>query len=330
VRGTEGGDRATWARLGCILAVPILLVSCSRPDRNSVQGYVEGEFVYIASPLAGALESLDVERGASVKAGDPLFSLESIAEKAVRDEAERRLAQARATLEDARKGKRPSEIASIEAQLKQAREALTLSERELARLEPLLRDAAVAVVDYDRARSTRDQDRQRVARLEAELQTARLGSRSDQIAAAEAYVRGQEAALTKAEWELSQKRQVAPQAGVVFDRFYREGEWVAAGRPVVALLPPQNIKVRAFVPEPQLSAVHQGDRIGVSVDGQRDPFIGTVSFISPRAEFTPPVIYSQESRGKLVFMIEAVFDSQTAANLHPGQPVDVHLGVNHR
>jgi HlyD family secretion protein len=312
--------------LPCV-AAGALLIACSKPDASRVQGYVEGEFVYVASPLAGALETLSVQRGASVKAGDPLFTLESTAEKAARDEAERRLAQARATLEDARKGKRPSEIASIEAQLKQAREALTLSERELARLEPLLKDAAIAVVDYDRARSTRDQDRQRVARLEAELQTARLGSRSDQIAAAEAYVRAQEAALTKAEWDLSQKRQVASQAGLVFDRFYREGEWVAAGRPVVALLPPQNIKVRAFVPEPQISAVHHGDRIGVSVDGQREPYIGTVSFISPRAEFTPPVIYSQESRGKLVFMIEAVFDPQTAAQLHPGQPVDIRLGM---
>jgi HlyD family secretion protein len=327
VQGTRAAERAWWARVVWTLALLGLFIACRQTDRNAVQGYVEGEFVYVASPLAGALESLFVQRGASVKAGDPLFSLESTAEKAARDEAERRLAQARATLEDVRKGKRPSEIASIDAQLKQAREALTLSERELARLEPLLNDAAIAVVDYDRARSTRDQDRQRVARLEAELQTARLGSRSDQIAAAEAYVRMQEAALTKAAWDLSQKRQLAPQAGLIFDRFYREGEWVAAGRPVVALLPPQNIKVRAFVPEPKISAVHHGDRIGVSIDGQHEPYIGTVSFISPRAEFTPPVIYSQESRGKLVFMIEAVFDPQISAQLHPGQPVDVRLGM---
>jgi len=253
--------------------------------------------------------------------------LESASEKAARYEAERRLAQARANLEDAKKGKRPSEIESIEAQLQQARAALTLSEKEFERQEKLLYSGATAVQSFDRARSTRNQDGQRVTQLEADLKTAQLGSRSDQIAAAEANVRALEAALVKAEWNLSQKRQTAPQAGLVFDTLYREGEWVAAGRPVVALLPPQNIKVRAFVPQTQIGAIHHGDTVRVFVDGLREPFVGKVSFISPQAEYTPPVIYSRENRSKLVFMIEAVFDPKTAANLHPGQPVDVEFGV---
>lgn len=232
--------------LGGVLAVLGGLASCSRSDSHRVQGYVEGEFVYVASPLAGALESLYVQRGAQVKAGDALFVLESASEKAAQDEAQRRLVQARANLEDAKKGKRPSEIDASEAQLKQARAALALSEKEFARQQKLVHAGLLAVQDLDRARSTRDQDRERVAQLEADLQTARLGSRSDQIAAAQANVRALEATLAKAEWDLSQKRQTAPQAGLVFDTLYREGEWVAAGRPVVVLLPPQNIKVRAF------------------------------------------------------------------------------------
>ena len=103
-----------------------------------MQGYVEGEFVYVASPFAGALESLQVQRGAQVKAGDPLFWLDSTSEKSVRDEAERRLAQARATWEDVKKGKRPSEIEAIQAQLKQVRAAFKLSEREFTRQEGLM------------------------------------------------------------------------------------------------------------------------------------------------------------------------------------------------
>jgi HlyD family secretion protein len=158
------------------------------------------------------------------------------------------------------------------------------------------------------------------------LETAQLGSRSDQIAAAEANVRALEAALAKAEWDLSQKRQDAPQSGLIFDTLYRTGEWVAAGKPVVVLLPPANIKVRAFVPEARVGTIHVGDSVRVVVDGVSEPFSGKVSFISPQAEYTPPVIYSQESRSKLVFMIEAVFDPATAARLHPGQPVDVQFG----
>ena len=113
---------------------------------------------------------------------------------------------------------------------------------------------------------------------------------------------------------------------MIFDILYWKGEWIAAGRPVVALLPPQNVKVRTFVPEPNISKVHYGDRIQVYVDGLREPLIAKVSFISPRVEYTPPVIYSQESRSKLVVMIEGTFDPETAAKLHPGQPVDVQFG----
>jgi len=288
---------------------------------------VEGEFVYVASPLAGALESLHVRRGGQVKAGDLLFELNSTPEKAARDEAERRLAQARANLEDVKKGKRPSEIDSLHAQLKQARAALVLSEREFERQNNLIRiPGATAELDFDRARSARDQNRQRMTQLEAELTTAQLGSRVDQIAAAEASVRALDAALDKAQWDLLQKRQTAPKSGLVFDTLFREGEWVAAGRPVIALLPPENIKVRAFVPEAKVGTIHPSEPVQVRIDGVNEPFLGMISYISPKAEYTPPVIYSRESRDKLVFMIEAVFDAPTSAKLHPGQPVDLRVG----
>jgi HlyD family secretion protein len=242
------------------LILLLLVGSCSDPPKNRFQGYVEGEFVYVASPLAGTLESLHVRRGDQVKAGDPLFALDETPEKAAREQ--------------------------IEA-------ALVLSEAEYARQDKLVRTGVAAIQDLDRARSTRDQDKRR---------------------------------LTQTDWSFSQKRQSAPQTGLVYDTLYRQGEWVAAGKPVVALLPPQNIKVRAFVPETRVGSIHYGDEVQVTVDGVRDPFIGKVSYISPRAEYTPPVIYSRETRDKLVFMVEAVFDPATAAKLHPGQPVDLQFG----
>jgi len=308
------------------LALLYLAAGCDRPQRNVIQGYVEGEFVYVASPLAGALETLSVQRGGQVNSGDPLFALECGAETAAQAQAAKRLEEGRARLEDAKKGKRPPEIDALEAQLKQSHAALELSEKEFTRQTGLFRSGAASTQELDKARSIRDQDRQRVSQLEADLQTAQLGSRSDQIDAAEANVRALEAALARADWDLSQKRQNAPQAGLVFDTLYRPGEWVAAGRPVVVLLPPENIKVRAFVPELRVGTIHPGDPVRVLADGVKEPFHGKVSFISPQAEFTPPVIYSQESRGKLVFMIEALFDSAVAARLHPGQPVDVQFG----
>jgi HlyD family secretion protein len=307
------------------IAVLSLVTGCNRGDPRHLQGYVEGEFVYVASPGAGRLETLNVSRGAQVQAGDTLFSIDSVPERASRDEALRRLAQARANLEDLKKGKRPTEIAAMESQLQQARAALVLSEKEFKRQQELYKSGAAPIQDVDRFRSMLDQDRQRVAQLTADLETAQLGSRADQIAAAEANVSALEAALARVEWDLSQKQQITTQDALVFDTLFRIGEWVPAGRPVVSLLPPANVKVRAFVPEERIGSVQLSDTVRLTIDGVPNPVIGKVSFISPQAEFTPPVIYSQDTRSKLVFMIEAIFDPAAAAKLHPGQPVDIEL-----
>ncbi|MDB5922762.1 MAG: Multidrug resistance efflux pump [Betaproteobacteria bacterium] len=317
-----------WYRVCGAIAVLSFFGGCARSDPNLRQGYIEGDFVYVSSPLAGKLEKLAVRRGSQVNGGDILFSLDNTPEKTARDEAAKRRAQALANLEDARKGRRPPEIESVRAQLKQAQAALDFAQKELLRQEKLIRVAgATTPQELDRARSTRDQNRERVAQLQAELKTAQMGARPDQVAAAEANLRAVEAALAKAEWELSQKQQAAPRAGVIFDTLYREGEWVAAGRPVVTLLPPQNVKLRVFVPEAWLGNIHVGDSVQVLADGAREAVAGKVSFISPRAEYTPPVIYSRENRSKFVFMVEALFEAAVAERLHPGQPVDVRFSI---
>src|SRR5262249_7701538 len=155
---------------------------------------------------------------------------------------------------------------------------------------------AASALELDRSRSTHEQDTQHVSQLEQDLVTARLGARPDQVAAAAAELQAQQAAAVRAAWGQDQKKESAPFAALVFDTLYREGEWVEAGRPVVVLLPPANVKLRAFVPEPRIGSVHLGDRASVSVDGVAEAFTGTVSYVSPQAEYTPPVIYSRETR----------------------------------
>src|SRR5262245_16843341 len=189
------------------LAALLCLSACKPEASGRIQGYIEGEFVYVAAPRAGALERLEVAKGAQVQAGDPLFALDGMPEQAARDEALQELDRAQAALEDARKGKRPSELEAAEASLGQARAALDLSEKEAARQERMLGTAgATTEHDVDRARSARDQDQGRVTELAADLETARLGARDDQIAAAEAEVQAARAALDRAEWDLSEKR----------------------------------------------------------------------------------------------------------------------------
>jgi HlyD family secretion protein len=292
-----------------------------------VQGYVEGEFVYVASPFGGRLERLSVNRGDQVETGALLFALEETPERAEREEAWRRVDQASAELEDAKRGLRPSEIQTIQAQLEQAKASLILSGFELERQKKLITANVTSRRDFDVAQANYDGDRQRVAELEATLQTARLGSREDQITAAQDNLLAQQAALARADWNLSQKKQFAQEAALVNDTLYREGDWVPEGNPVVVLLPPKNVKVRAFVAQDMIGRVRLGSSAKILVDGVSVPFPGKVTFISPRAEFTPPVIFSRQMREKFVFMIELSVDPETAMKLHPGQPVDVQLSI---
>jgi HlyD family secretion protein len=288
-----------------------------------VQGYVEGEYVYVAAPVAGRLERLHVARGAQVATAAPLFQLDRASEQPGRDDAAARLARAEANLADLRKGKRPSELESIEAQLAQAQAMLELAEAELERRQRLVASNVASREAVDQARAAYERDKARVAELRAELKTAQLGARTDEIQAAEAEVTAARAQLAQAEWRLDQMSQAAPQPGVVVDTLYRPGEWIAAGAPVVSLLPPANVKVRFFVPEPRLGAIKIGDEIRISCDACAAGLSAAISYISPDAEYTPPVIYSREMRAKLVYLVEARPRQPTA--LRPGQPVDVTL-----
>jgi HlyD family secretion protein len=308
-----------------LLLAVALVAGCARRPPAGYQGYFEGEFIYVASPIGGRLEKLAVAKGARVEAGTPLFTLERASEMAARQQAAEQLRSAQSRLEDLRKGSRPSELAALAARLEQARAAAELSKLELARQEALFQSGTNPASDHDRARLAHEQNLRTVDELAAQLETARLGGRPDALAAAAADVSAATAAREKADWSVEQKTQAAPRAGLVYDTLYREGEFAAAGAPVVALLPPENLKVRFFVPETDFAGLKAGGRVRVAVTGRAEALEGRISFLSPQPEFTPPVLYNRDNRAKLVFMVEAVFAGDAARDLHPGQPADVTL-----
>jgi HlyD family secretion protein len=174
-------------------------------------------------------------------------------------------------------------------------------------------------------RTAAKRDEARVAELEASVTTTKLPARADEIRAAEADARAARAVLAQSEWRLAQRAVAAPAAGLVHDTYYTVGDWVPAGSPVVSLLPPANVKARFYVPEPQLARLQPGMDVQLACDGCRAPIAARIDYVSNRAEFTPPVLYSKENRGKLVFLVEARPSSADAKTLKPGQPVDVTL-----
>jgi HlyD family secretion protein len=302
------------------------LSGCGDAPSAGFPGYVEAEFVRVAAPLGGSLASLSVKRGDRVAVDAPLFVLESAQEAAACAEAWSRARQAAATLADLEKAKRPPEIAAVRAQLAQAQAAAKQSEADLVRTQKLVADKFFSPQQLDQAVAKRDGDRARVHELEAQVAVANLPARSDAIAAAQADAKAANDALAQAQWRLDQKTQTAPVAGLVNDTLYRPGEWVAAGAPVVSLLPPSNVKIRFYVPEPMLATLRQGAAVVARCDGCGNPVPARISFIAPQAEYTPPVIYSRENRAKLVFLVEARPDTPNPA-LHPGLPVEVSLSA---
>ena len=314
------------ANFALLLVSLLLAAGCNRAPEHRYQGYLEGEFIYVASPLAGRLETLAVTKGDRVDAGAPLFALERRAELATQQQASDQLHSAQARLEDLKKGARPSELAALDARLEQAGATAELSQLDLERQAGLFKSHVISDSDYDRARLTHERNVSAVADLTAQIATLKLGGRSDAVAAAEADVAAAAAAKQRTDWSVEQKVQAAPHAALVYDTLYRAGEFVAAGLPVVSLLPPENIKVRFFAPEADFAALKAGARVSVNITGFTAPLDARISYLSPQPEYTPPVLYNRENRSKLVFMVEAVFtDAAIARDLHPGQPADVTL-----
>ncbi len=307
----------------CVILVATLLVGCAPTQPEGWSGYAEGEYVYVGAAIAGTLERLDAQRGRRVEAGAPLFALEASSEKAARAEALARVGAARAQAANATKGRRSDELAVAEAQLAQAKTQARLAANELARQQGLVAQGFVSAAHLDEARTAEAQAQERVGELTAALRVARLPARTDEQAAALAQVQAAEQALAQSAWREEQKLRRAPLRAQVVETYFREGEWVNAGQPVVSLLPDGGVKARFFVPEAEVGALALGQAVQIRCDGCGAPLAAEVSFIASQAEYTPPVIYSNSQRAKLVFMVEARPAAVDAARLRPGLPLDV-------
>lgn len=305
------------------LAVAGLVAGCGEPAREGWSGYVEGDFVQVALPQAGRLATLPAAEGSRVAAGATLFTLEGTPEQRAADEADARWRAAQAQARDADSGRRADEIAVTQAQRAQAAAQAALAASELARVEGLRAQGFVSPAAVDDARTAKAQADARVAELDAALRSARLPARPEARRAADAQAQAASAALAAAQWRLSQTRAEAPAAGEVAQTYYRVGEWVGAGQPVLSLLPAGAVKARFFVREDEVASISPGQSVALHCDGCGGPIAATVTAIATEAEYTPPVIYSNAQRARLVFRVDARPAAADAARLRPGQPLDV-------
>ena len=316
-------DRLASLVLATVLA--LALAGCSRKSTTAYQGYVEGKFVYVASPESGRLDHLAVARGETIPVSHTLFALDSEPEAAAERQAQQVLRVSEARLADLRTGKRPPEIDVTQAELQQALTDKKQADEILESYETQYQAGGIPLTDLINAQAAAESSAAKVRQLQSELAVDALPARDQQIKAQSRQVEADRAALQQATWKLQQKEIASPRQGLVFDTLYREGEWVAAGNPVVELLPPENVEIRFFVPETVVGKLDVGQSIGVHCDGCAANIPAKITFISPQSEYTPPVIYSNDNRSKLVFLVIAKPAVERATALHPGQPLEVAL-----
>lgn len=263
------------------------LIGCGNGTQLTFQGYVEGRFTYVAPDATGILKQLFVDRGFKVKSMQPLFVLDQRPESDL-------LAQAKKQVDEA-------------MALKQQAEAdLTLSKVTIERYQQLYQKRFIDKQTLDQTTSELNRNQARVAEKTAALANANAN-------------------LDKVQWSLEQKTVFAPIDGEVYDTYYRIGELVTNGSPVLSILAPVDVKIVFYVREPVLSRVHVGDSLVFRSSKAQKNYHATVSFISPDAEYTPPVIFSTETTDKLLYRIEARMPPDIAVLQHPGQPVMVTL-----
>lgn len=266
------------------LFVAIFMASCSRSDNNA-QGYIEGRYTYMATPVSGVLKQLLVSRGSKVKQGQTLFTLDQ----------------------------RPQSDAY--------RAALESFHQSISARDQVIADLAYAKLTFERNKVL--VPKRAIEQSSLDNARAKYESTVAQLAGANANIAVAEATLAEADWTQQQKIVNAPVDAIVFDTYYRIGEYTEEGKAILSLLAPQDIKVIFYISERDLGGIQLNDKVTVRCDSCQKTYPGRVSFISPSAEYTPPVIFSTETNAKLVYRIEAEFLPQDAYHLHPGQPVYV-------
>jgi HlyD family secretion protein len=287
-------------------------------------GYVIGEQVYFGPEEPGRLAELDVDKGHTVRMGAPLFAMDDVLEKALRNEADAAVTEAQSRLERLLVPRsQQEEIDILRARERSARSALKVAKRELDRAEDLPGESARVESQKDKAKAQKDAEKANYDAIRKQIQLAGSGAREEDAAIARSALKVAEARLAASEARLARKRVSAAVDGVIQEVYYRKGEIVPPGRPVVSVLPPNALRVRFFVKERSLPLFSVGAVVSVSCDGCGHPVTARVAFISQRVEFTPPIIYSNEERAKLVFMLEALPGETNS--LRVGQPATITL-----
>jgi HlyD family secretion protein len=326
-----------------LAAAALLTAACQEapdPNRLRASGHVEATDVRLAPEVGGRITAFDVKEGDRVEAGARILTLDPTDIELAIARARTDRASAEAQLRLVRVAARPEDVRQAEAQVNAARADVVSAEAEveaaaadLKRFELLLerksgaqkqRDDAATRVDV--ARSRLDAARQRVEAAAAALARVNAGARREEVAVAEARIRTAQAAIATLEKQLQDTTLTAPVAGVVTEKLAEAGEVVAPRTPVVVITDLDRAWADVYVPEPAVPRIRLGQAATLYSDAGGSGIQGTVTYISPKAEFTPRNVQTAEERAKLVYRVRVSADNRDGV-LKPGMPVDAELAL---
>jgi HlyD family secretion protein len=303
------------------------LLGHEQPEETDLvlQGNIDVRQVNLSFKVDGRIETLMVDEGDTVKAGQVIATLDKRYfhdELRVARAARDNLASALAKLKH---GSRPEEIAQARAQLAQQQATLEQARRDYARAERLIRTNAVSREDYDKYQATRGVAEANVKYAQETLRLAEIGPRQEDIDATSAQLAQQEASIIQTERRLADSDLVAPNDGVILTRAQERGAILPAGTTVFTLTLASPVWVRTYVNERDLGLIGAGMLANVITDTAPDrPYSGHIGFISPTAEFTPKTVETRELRTDLVYRLRVVVDNPDGG-LRQGMPVTVSL-----
>ena len=302
-----------------VALIALIIPGFGAPEVPVYNGYLEADYVYVAPLTAGRITRIAADEGDRVTAGEVLVELESATQKAAVQAAEAGVAQAKANLTNLETGSRSAEIAVIRATLKKAEADRALAAASYVRTQHLLDQGQVSAARADQDKATLDSAVAQVEQLTAQLDVAQLPARDAQRLAAEAALAMAEAQADAARIGLADRSLSAPVAGVLDRRFYDAGEVAASGAAVLSIFQPDRIKVIFFLPEGERASFAPGDVLALTCDGCGEGLTARITRLAAEPQYTPPIIFSRDERGRLVFRAEAGVSAATG--LQPGQPV---------
>ncbi|MBO9623806.1 MAG: secretion protein HlyD [Sphingomonas sp.] len=300
------------------------LLRSARSTELALYGNVDIREVDLGFRVNGRIAAIGVDEGDKVTQGQLLATLETRTIDSRIAEADARVAQAQAQLAKLRNGNRPQDVGQARARVDAAQAALREAERDYTRRQPLVAPGAISRAVWEQTVAQRDRAQAQVREAQQALSLLVAGSRSEDIAGAEAELRSAQAARQGAGTDLSDTRLVASAAGTVVTRAREPGAIVQPGETVLTLAIDRPMRVRAYVAETDLSRISPGMKVQVTADGNPKTYTGTIGYISPRAEFTPKTVETANLRTDLVYQLRIIVTDPDDA-LRQGQPVTVRI-----